>query len=154
MCVYGLKFLRTEQDAQDIVQNVFASLLTKEWDHFEGSLRAYLFAAVAKSALKFLRDTGHIRFYDIEEKLTLFDDEEHFYELFKSNGLTERLLSEVEKLPPKSRQVFLEIAINKRRYKLVAKQLNISVNSVKTHYSRAIARLRSFSKTLKLFFFA
>lgn len=73
---------------------------------------------------------------------------------YSTTTLSQRLFSEIEKLPPKSREVFTQIAINRNRYKLVAKQLNISVNSVKTHYSRALAKLKVFSKNIKLLFFA
>lgn len=154
LCIYALKYINSLQDAQDVVQNVFVSLLTKNWTDFNGSLRPYLFAAVAKAALKQLRNTGRVRFYDIEQDLSLFEDEENFYEIFNNNALSQRLFSEIEKLPPKSREVFTQIAINRNRYKLVAKQLNISVNSVKTHYSRALAKLKVFSKNIKLLFFA
>lgn len=71
LCIYALKYINSLQDAQDVVQNVFVSLLTKNWTDFNGSLRSYLFAAVAKAALKQLRNTGRIRFYDIEQGLSL-----------------------------------------------------------------------------------
>ena len=52
----------------------------------------------------------------------------------------------VEKLPPACRQVFKEVYWGKRKYIDVANELNVSVNTVKSHMYMALATLK---KSLK-----
>ena len=54
-----------------------------------------------------------------------------------------KLYKEIEALPIKSREVFKAIVLENLKYKEVALQLEISVNTVKTHYSRALKQLRN-----------
>ena len=81
LCVYALKYVPTLEDAEDIVQNVFVTFWeNKKGGQFEGSLRAYLFGAVAKASLKLLDKYNRFKFDDIEEHVNLFLEEIAFYE--------------------------------------------------------------------------
>ena len=53
-----------------------------------------------------------------------------------------KLYEQVEALPEKSREVFKAIVLENMKYKEVAEHLDISVNTVKTHYARALKQLR------------
>lgn len=55
----------------------------------------------------------------------------------------EKLYKEIEALPLKSKEVFKAIVLENQKYKEVALELGISVNTVKTHYSRALKQLRN-----------
>ena len=69
-------------------------------------------------------------------------------ELVISNaaGNIEKVLNMIEKqvneLPTMSKAIVLAIAVEHLSYKEVALRYNISLNTVKTHYSRALKRLR------------
>ncbi|AYN04271.1 RNA polymerase sigma factor [Flavobacterium sp. 140616W15] len=54
-----------------------------------------------------------------------------------------KLYEQIEALPLKSKEVFKAIVLNNLKYKEVALELGISVNTVKTHYSRALKQLRN-----------
>ena len=55
----------------------------------------------------------------------------------------ERLYAEIEKLPEQCRKVFEAIVLKDMKYKEAAEQLNLSVNTIKTHLARAIKQLRT-----------
>lgn len=156
LCVYALKYVSTLEDAEDIVQNIFVTFWeNKKGSRFEGSLRSYLFGAVAKASLKFLDRHSRVRFDDIEEHVNLFLEEIAFYEEEELNALKEKVELEIAHLPEKSREVFKAIVLENLTYKEVAERYHISVNTVKTHYSNALRQLRqSLGKivTLLLFF--
>lgn len=143
LCVYALRYLASVEDVEDIVQNVFISFWeTKRGAFFEGSVRSYLYGAVSKSALKFLERNGHFFFDDIElhvnqflEEMTLGEDED-------LNKLKAILQREIERLPEKSREVFNAIVLDNLSYKQAAERFQVSVNTVKTHYSHALKKLR------------
>lgn len=143
LCVYALKYLVCIEDAEDVVQSVFVTFWeNKKGRPFEGSIRSYLFGAVAKSSLKHLERSGRFLFDDIEEHVNQFLEEMNLYEDEELQRLREKINREIEKLPQKSKEVFKAIVLENQPYKEVAVQLNISVNTVKTHYAHALKQLR------------
>ena len=59
-----------------------------------------------------------------------------------------KLYAEIELLPLKSKEVLKAIVLNNLKYKEVALEMGISVNTVKTHYSRALKQLRGSLDTI------
>ena len=56
-----------------------------------------------------------------------------------------QLLTELKKLPEQEYNVLVKIVLEDKKYKEVAEELHISVNTVKTHLSRALKMLRRFN---------
>lgn len=143
LCVYALKYLSSLEDAEDVVQNIFVSFWeNKRGNEFEGSLRSYLFGAVAKASLKFLERNGRVVFDDVELHVNQFLEETAWYEDEELNILKAKLQQEIGRLPEKSREVFNAIVLENLTYKQVADRYHISLNTVKTHYSHALKKLR------------
>ena len=143
LCVYALKYLSSLEDAEDVVQNVFISFWENRKGHeFAGSLQAYMFGAVTKASLKVLEKQGRVYFDDIEEHVNSLLEEVAVTDEEEFASLRERLIKEVNQLPEKAREVFNAIALENLSYKQVAERYNISLNTVKTHYSHALKKLR------------
>ncbi|MDR2130609.1 MAG: sigma-70 family RNA polymerase sigma factor [Odoribacteraceae bacterium] len=144
LSLFALRYVHSIDDAEDLVQEVLILFWeNKQGTHFTGSVRAYLFGAVHKAAATFLKNTGRWVFTDIDNHLDLptedygaFEEEE----VLRRRGLIER---EIERLPEKCREVFIAIVLDNMRYKEVAEKLDISLNTVKTHYVRALKQLRA-----------
>ena len=67
LCVYAFRFVSDGDDVEDIVQEVFVSFwMNKKRTVFSGSLRSYLFGAVAKAAAKFATRRAKIMFDDVD----------------------------------------------------------------------------------------
>lgn len=70
---------------------------------------------------------------DITESIT---DEEELREREK------KIMEELEKLPKQELSAVQAVILENKKYKEAAEELNISVNTLKTHLSRALKRLR------------
>ena len=56
-----------------------------------------------------------------------------------------QLLTELKNLPEEEYYVLVKIVLEDKKYKEVAEELHISVNTVKTHLSRALKMLSRFN---------
>ena len=153
LCTYVMRYLISVEDAEDIIQTVFISLWNnKRGQVFTGSLRAYLFGAVSKASLQFMRDRERMYFVEIELHIDDFLEEMSCdVELEK---MKEYLYAAIEDLPANPKKVLTAIVFNNTPYKVVAEEMGISVNTVKTYYARALQAFRKSldGKTFCLFF--
>lgn len=143
LCTYVMRYLISMEDAEDIVQTVFISLWNnKRGQEFSGSLRAYLFGAASKASLQFMRDRGKAYFVDIELHVDDFLEEMSRDNEVELEKMKEYLYAAIEDLPANPKKVLTAIVFNNTPYKMVAKEMGISVNTVKTYYARALQALR------------
>ena len=155
LCTYIMRYLISVEDAEDIVQMVFISLWNnKRGQEFSGSLRAYLFGAASKTSLQFMRDRGKTYFVDIELHVDDFLEEMSRDNEVELEKMKEYLYAAIENLPANPKKVLTAIVFNNTPYKVVAEEMGISVNTVKTYYARALQALRKSldGKTFCLFF--
>lgn len=143
LSIYALKFCDSFELAEDIVQELFVKL----WDEkiymkLEGAISPYLFKSVKNNTLQAMKKKSKFRFEEIEDQVNKLIVEESI-DLETIENDKERLLKEIEALPQKSKEVFKAIVLENLKYKEVALELGISVNTVKTHYSRALKQLRN-----------
>ena len=143
LCTYVMRYLISMGDAEDIVQTVFISLWNnKRGQEFSGSLRAYLFGAASKASLQFMRDRGKAYFVDIELHVDDFLEEMSRDNEVELEKMKEYLYAAIEDLPANPKKVLTAIVFNNTPYKMVAEEMGISVNTVKTYYARALQALR------------
>ena len=143
LCTYVMRYLISMEDAEDIVQTVFISLWNnKRGQEFSGSLRADLFGAASKASLQFMRDRGKAYFVDIELHVDDFLEEMSRDNEVEWEKMKEYLYAAIEDLPANPKKVLTAIVFNNTPYKMVAEEMGISVNTVKTYYARALQALR------------
>lgn len=139
---YAFKYCDSFTLAEDIVQDLFV----KFWDEqlyvkLDDNIGAYLFKSVKNNTLQVLKKKSKYRFEDIESQVCDLIEEFDFDKLNLEEE-KRKLHQHIEALPRKSKEVFKAIVLDNLKYKEVALQLDISVNTVKTHYSRALKQLR------------
>lgn len=143
LSIYSLKYCDSFELAEDIVQDLFI----KFWDQklylkLDEAISPYLFRSVKNNTIQAAKRQNRYFFEDIEDQVDVLLDEEHLdLELLEQEKI--KLYKEIEALPLKSKEVFKAIVLENRKYKDVALELGISVNTVKTHYSRALKQLRN-----------
>lgn len=143
LCVYALKYCDSFELAEDIVQDLFVQLWDKKlFMKLEGAISPYLFKSVKNNTLQTLKKKSKYYFEDIEDQINkLMTEEQVDLEVLEQEK--RKLYTQVEALPEKSKEIFKSIVLDGMKYKEVAVRLNISVNTVKTQYSRALKQLRS-----------
>lgn len=143
LSIYSLKYCDSFELAEDIVQDLFI----KFWDEkiylkLDETISPYLFKSVKNNTLQAAKKQNKYFFEEIEDQINVLMDEENLDMEFLEQE-KKKLYEEIEALPLKSREVFKAIVLENLKYKEVALELGVSVNTVKTHYSRALKQLRN-----------
>lgn len=141
--VHACKMLKDEDEAEDIVQEIFVYLWANHTQIcFRSSLSAYLYSAVRYKFFDLL-DHRKVRL-DYAESLSNFIDTgvtvtDHY---IREKELAQLIENEIALLPPKMREVF---ELSRKAYlshKEIAKKLNLSEKTVKNQVNNALRELR------------
>ena len=151
LCYYARKFKLDTNEAEEVVQRIFLKL----WENrdrilVEKSISAYLYQSVRNQSINFLKQklVSSKNQKKYERKLrcaNLFDviSEENGSSVLLAQELEGQINSAIEALPEKCREIFLLSRKDNLSIKEIAEKLNISVNTVQTQISIALAKLRN-----------
>ena len=133
--VYG--YVRDEEVAKDIVHDTFLTFWNnrKRLD-LSYSAKSYLFTLAQNYALNYLR---HLRVVEVNEREVTELLESAADELAEYDERFARVEEKLALLPDKQREVFLKC---EKKYQEVADELEVSINTIKKHMSRALKFLR------------
>lgn len=147
--------LKSEEDAEDITQDVFTKLWMKPeiWNE-ENEIKGYLFAMAKNLTFNFIK---HKR---LEEN---YQDEQIRENLIKEVSVSDDPLNDLyykemqlavklklQQLPPKRKQIFEMSRILNMSHKEIAEKLDISERTVEQHIYKALQDLKKI--TFLLFF--
>lgn len=154
---FSVSYLKSREEAEGIVQEVFLSLWKNRTNiKLQSDFQAYLFSitfnAIKKRFRKLEREKKHLKAYSlaVDTKDGSADPEIEY------NQLTELLEESIDRLPARQKEVFL---LNKREgltAEEIAERLNISKRTVENHLFRAKAFLKNLlvdERLLSLLFF-
>lgn len=161
LCVFAYGYTRQMETAEDIVKDLFVHF----WNNrkkleIKTSISGYLFRSVRNSCINYIeRDKQHKKTISLEEANWLqLKMKEPFSEDFPPGNLMlreleEEIYKEIEKLPEACREIFKLSRFDGLSHKKIAKQLNISENTVKVQIYRALKDLKNvFSRDTFLLF--
>jgi RNA polymerase sigma-70 factor (family 1) len=143
MYVHALKMTRDEDDARDIVQEVFTSLWLK--NHLIGedaNLGGFLYITTKNKVIDFIT-RKRVRL-DYLDSLAAFCEahSNQTLERIEAKELAEILDREIALLPPKMKLIFEMRIYGHCTHKEIAEKLNLSDKTVKKQISNAIKILR------------
>ena len=142
LVLYVFRIVKMRSVAEDFVQDVFLKVLEKHQGK-DVDIQ-YLYVAVRHLAFNYLRDTkcliNGITDNNLSDTEVDIEGELLYVQHLK------QIYAAVEKLPPACRQVFKEVYWGKRKYVDVANELNVSVNTVRSHMYMALATLKKLLK--------
>ena len=146
-------FLHDLSGAEDVVQEQFVKLWEEDYllKIANTSLGAYLYSAVRNRCYSYIRQkdvlrrTKELDHVDIPVEWVADVDEERI----------DRVMKEMEELPGRTRQVVECVMLRNLKYREVAEELGISINTVKFLLKEGTKRLRDRLKILgvDVFFF-
>lgn len=139
LMVFAKKILVDEDDAREVVQQVFISVWEKRQEiDLSTSLKTYLFTAVHNRSLNVIRDRKKFSSVDVPDVAGEWD----VSSVIESMELEERIMEVVRSLPEKCREVFEMNRFDGLKYSEIAVRLNISVKTVENQMSKALKILR------------
>ncbi len=140
LVIYANGYLFDQQASEDIVQDVFIYLWEKPKNIvIKSSLKGYVTTMVKNRCLNYLKAikiTDNYNYLELNISLItehVFDDVS--YENKKI--VYHQVLKIIDTLPDKMQQVVKLKFLHNYKYAEIAKELGISVNTVKTHLKRA-----------------
>lgn len=149
--MFALEYVLSEEDAKNIVQDVFISLWEKkEQLPYDTNIVSYLFVSTKN------RCTNHIRHrvvmqeaankiqeeYQLTLQLKLASLEQLDHALFAEPDLEEIVTNAIQALPPKCREIFIKNKLKGKKQKDIAKEMNISVKTVEAQMSIAYKKMK------------
>lgn len=140
---FAKEYVLFDEDAENIVQDVFMVLWEKrEVLDIQVSLVSYLFSLVKNRCLDYLRRKTIAEEYKQELSLKLLSLE-RLNETFSSDEDIEKIIvSAINTLPERCREIFLKSRMEGKKYKEIAKEMNLSVNTVENQMGIALKKLR------------
>lgn len=141
--VYGI--IKTEIDAEEIVQEVFVKI----WESHEkidnfALFDSYLFTIAYNSTISLIRKKLSEKKYIQYIKSLQIPPQQKSAEINSDfEILSEKVNELIGKLPPRQKEVFKLHRENELTYRQIAEKLDISVNTVENHMSKALKFLRN-----------
>lgn len=145
---FGNKFLSDERLIEDILQDTFVSLWEnrKKFNN-ELAIKSFLYTGVKNRCL------NNLRHEKIKQKYVegfVEEPSESFLENVIKAELFEMLHRIFDELPPACKEVY-QLSLEGKKHKEIAKQLHISINTVKKYKNNANHYMRNRIKDFNLF---
>ena len=161
--LFAKEYVLFDEEAENIVQDIFLMLWEKkDILRVDVSLTAYLFTLVKNKCIDFLRhrmveqiySENIQQEYNEELNVKLFALESFDHNFSSEEDIETLLRNAIDKLPERCRLIFIKSRIEGKKYKEIAEELNLSVNTVEGQISIALKKLREELKDcLPLFIF-
>lgn len=152
--VHVFRMLEDRDEARDIVQEIFTNL----WERMDGleiqhSYQAYLFRSARNLVINRMASQDVGRKYEnyLEHAAPVFDIMPD--ELLREKELAQQIENAIERLPRKMALIFKKSRYEQRSYLEIAKELEISEQTVKKQIYNALTVLRKKIRTIFIFFY-
>lgn len=162
---FARQYVIREEDAENLVQDIFFELWEKQLDLTSFiNLNGFLFMMLKNRCIDFLRRktieqqaVDEIQSEYIRTLKLKFESLEALENKFLNESDIENIIqSAINSLPEKCREIFVMNKIEGKKQKLIAQELNISINTVESQMAVAYKKLKEVLKDhtlLFLFFF-
>jgi RNA polymerase sigma-70 factor (ECF subfamily) len=135
--------LKSQEEAENLIQDAYLNLWENRYivekDH---SVKSYLFTIAYNSAISIIRKKARESvFIEYLKSLQEINEEPVNVEL-EYKELTYKLDEIIKALPQRQKEVYLLHKVEGLKYNEIAERLNISVNTIENHMSRALKTIR------------
>jgi len=141
--VYLIKVVTDKEEASDILQEIFISLWHRRFSLGGiSSLKAYLFMSAKYKSLDYIKENINKNRY--LESITVFFDRQNdsMEEQYAADELSILIDKEIDRLPPKMREVFILSRRENLSHKMISEKLMISEKTVKKQINNVLKVLR------------
>jgi len=143
MYATAFQYLKNKPLAEEVVSDVFCRIWKKRKDLDQvKNFESYLFISVRNLSLNYIRNNSRNTSESFDEQAYRISDPVALPdEVMQAHELQDLLEDSVENLPKKCKAIFKMIRFDGLKYKEVASELNISVNTVDTQMRIAMKRI-------------
>jgi RNA polymerase sigma-70 factor (family 1) len=144
LCYFALRLTKDEEEAKDIVANCVVKLWNKHAD-FETALniKAFLYISCRNGCLEFLRNLKRKTAAQQRYLEQLSESEDTILQEIIEAEFLRILHEEIRLLPGRSGEVFKLMYLDGKRTEEIALELDLSVQTVRNHKTRAIEMLKT-----------
>lgn len=148
-----MRYVRDISVANDLAQEVFVTV----WEKREvvKTPVPFLFTCARNAALKYLSNHSKQKFIstddnDLTDQQFLIQEEDDTTEYFER---LEKISALINRLPPQCKDVVKRVYFEKKKITVVAKEMALSVNTIKTHIKIAKKNISNLFLILIIFYF-
>lgn len=144
LCYFATQIIRDEQEARDIVADSFIKLWQRSKD-FESldKIRSFLYVATRNACFNYIKHIQRKQASHQEISYLEQESEDYIQSRIIKAELLQKIMFEVEALPPIRRKIFKMIYLEDLSIFEIATRLNISVDTVRVQKARALHFIRS-----------
>lgn len=141
---FGYKYLKSETEAEELVQSVFIKLWEKRKKiDTELSFRSYLFTIAYNDICKLFRSRNYLREYVSETSATKSSSSSLTEEGTEYQSVLEEVNRIVESLPDNQKKAFIKSRFEGKTSKEIAVEMGMSPATVDNYVSAALKLIRS-----------
>lgn len=145
LCHYAYTLLRDMDEAEDVVQSMFVKIWEKRHTLvITHTMKSYLYKSIYHQCVnQFDHRAVRTKFQERSqiEKSSAVQHPEVF-----PNELEERMAAAIQSLPKQCRTIFMMSRYQEMKYAEIAKELDISINTIENQISKALRVLRAHFK--------
>jgi len=138
---YCNKYVRDTEDAKDLAHRAFMKVWEKREEIPEGSnIKALIFRIAHNLSINYIRD--HKKFCDEEELQFVESENSDADNEIRAAELEAAVIDTINRMPEKSKKVFLMSRYENLSNNNIADKLGISIKTVEAHITTALKLLR------------
>lgn len=146
------KYLMNEEMSKDAVQHVFSKLWeSRNTISINTSLKNYLFTMTKNHILNVIRNQNSAIQKNYEIAQTAETTEDNLLREIEESELKLSFYNAINKLPENKREICLLKIRDELSNQEIADKMQLSINTIKTHYSESIKILRRYLSHLMFF---
>ena len=142
LCLYALRFVKTKDLSEEIVQNLFCQIWENRKElNIHTSIKAYLYRSTYHNALQVLRKIGsHNKYKEyVKHHFTENDSSTNKLDEKEINKIVQQTLSS---LPQRCGTIFKMSRFEGLKYQEIAQKLSISIKTVEANMGKALKAFR------------
>jgi RNA polymerase sigma-70 factor (family 1) len=145
LCQLSYSIVKNMDTAKDIVQEFYIKFWNKyENQSYPENFEAYAYVSIRNRTFNYLESSQVKKKH---ETAYVTDDVELDYQLMhhqnsQQNDYRIKVMKAIDKLPAQQRKTFLLSTMGGKKYAEIAEELNVSINTVKTHIKKAYLSIR------------
>jgi RNA polymerase sigma-70 factor (ECF subfamily) len=162
LCHYAMQILHDRFCAEETVQDVFFRIWEMRGALFsrDGSLKTYLYRLVHNQCMDLLKSrktekAGMVRLLPSEAWAAIsekYQFDEYIVEKLETEETVALVKQIIETLPAQCRDIFVQSRMEDKTNEEIARQMGLSVNTVRTQLYRAIQKIRKALPALVILF--